>query len=86
MSITIDHTTAGRVPLRAGPPQTNSWHALSACWRALSAYWHLVARWAQRRGQRRALAELARLPHLLDDVGLTRAQALREAAKPFWRR
>ncbi len=79
MSITIDHTTAGRVPRRAGPHQTNSWHALSA-------YWHLVARWARRRGQRRALAELARLPHLLDDVGLTRAQALREAAKPFWRR
>ena len=86
MSITIDHATARRVPRRAGPHQTNSWHALSACWHALSAYWHLVARWAQRRGQRRALAELARLPHLLDDVGLTRAQALREAAKPFWRR
>ena len=86
MSITIDHTTAGRMSRHAGPHQTNSWHALSACWHAVSAYWHLVARWAQRRGQRRALAELARLPHLLDDVGLTRAQALREAAKPFWRR
>jgi uncharacterized protein YjiS (DUF1127 family) len=22
--------------------------------------------------------------HLLDDIGLSRAQALREAAKPFW--
>ena len=86
MSITIDHATAGRMPRRAGPPQTNSWRALSACWHAVSACGHLVARWAQRHGQRRALAELARLPHLLDDVGLTRPQALREAAKPFWRR
>ena len=86
MSIAIDHATAGRVPLRAGPHQTNSWHALSACWHAVSSCGQLVARWVQRRGQRRALAELARLPHLLDDVGLTRAQALREAAKPFWRR
>jgi uncharacterized protein YjiS (DUF1127 family) len=79
MSITIDHMTGARMPPRAGPPQTNSWYAVSAGWQ-------LVRRWAERRGQRRALAELARLPHLLDDVGLTRAQALREAAKPFWRR
>jgi len=40
----------------------------------------------QRRAERRALAELALLPHLLDAVGLTHAQALREAGKPFWRR
>lgn len=64
-----------RVPLH----QSNSW-------RALSASWHLIRRWAERRGQRRALAELARMSHLLDDIGLTRAQALREAAKPFWKR
>jgi len=78
MSITIDHLTATRVSSRAGPPQTNSWQAVSACW-------HLFACWALRRAERRALAELALLPHLLDDVGLTRAQALREAGKPFWR-
>ena len=51
-----------------------------------SAGWHLLRRWVRRRAERRALAELALLPHLLDDVGLTRAQALREAGKPFWRR
>jgi uncharacterized protein YjiS (DUF1127 family) len=45
-----------------------------------------LRRWGERRGQRRALAELADRPHLLDDVGLTHAQALREAGKPFWRR
>ena len=79
MSIAIDHMTGPRVPPRARPPQANSWQAVSACW-------NRFVRWAERRGQRRALAELTRLPHLLDDVGLTRAQALREAGKPFWRR
>jgi uncharacterized protein YjiS (DUF1127 family) len=42
--------------------------------------------WAARRAQRRALGELAEQSHLLADIGLTRAQALDEAAKPFWRR
>ena len=41
--------------------------------------------WAERRRQRAALRELAEDTHLLDDLGLTREQALREAAKPFWR-
>ena len=79
MSITIDHMTGARVRPRTGAPQANSWQAVPAGG-------HLLCRWPLRRGQRRALAELARLPHLLDDVGLTRAQALREAGKPFWRR
>jgi uncharacterized protein YjiS (DUF1127 family) len=34
---------------------------------------------------RRALRDLAEDKHLLNDVGLTREQALEEAAKPFWR-
>ena len=41
--------------------------------------------WAERRRQRTALRDLAEDTHLLDDLGLTREQALREAAKPFWR-
>lgn len=36
-----------------------------------------------RGSQRRALSELD--DHLLEDVGLTRLQALREASKPVWR-
>jgi uncharacterized protein YjiS (DUF1127 family) len=40
--------------------------------------------WA-RRQQRAALRELAEDPHMLDDLGLTRQQALDEADKPFWR-
>jgi len=48
--------------------------------------WRVFRVSAERRGQRRALAELTRLPYLLDDIGLTRAQALREAGKRFWQR
>jgi uncharacterized protein YjiS (DUF1127 family) len=40
--------------------------------------------WLDRPLQRIALREIADDPHLLRDLGLTREQALREAAKPFW--
>ena len=40
--------------------------------------------WARRR-ERRELRHLAEDPHLLNDLGLTRQQALEEADKPFWR-
>lgn len=40
--------------------------------------------WAERRRQRRHLGELG--DHLLRDIGLDRATAAHEAAKPFWRR
>ncbi|MVT68925.1 hypothetical protein GPL21_27940 [Bradyrhizobium pachyrhizi] len=41
--------------------------------------------WLDRPFQRMALREIADDPHLLRDLGLTREEALREAAKPFWR-
>jgi uncharacterized protein YjiS (DUF1127 family) len=53
---------------------------------ALSASLSTVAVWIVRSGERRALRELAEEGRLLSDVGLTREQALDEAAKPFWRR
>lgn len=43
-----------------------------------------IAVWIVRRRQRQALAELDE--HLLNDVGLSREQARREAARPFWKR
>jgi uncharacterized protein YjiS (DUF1127 family) len=91
MSTTFSETATFRLspPAAPGVPlhQSNSWCALSVSRSASrSAPWHLIRCWAERRGQRRALAELARMSHLLDDIGLTRAQALREAAKPFWQR
>jgi len=41
--------------------------------------------WLDRPLQRIALQEIADDPHLLGDLGLTREEALREAARPFWR-
>jgi uncharacterized protein YjiS (DUF1127 family) len=41
-----------------------------------------VSRWLARSRQRRDLAELD--AHLLRDIGVTRGEASREAAKPFW--
>jgi uncharacterized protein YjiS (DUF1127 family) len=41
--------------------------------------------WFDRQDERIALREIADDPHLLSDLGLTREQALHEAAKPFWR-
>ena len=44
-----------------------------------------VATWFIRSAYRRALGDLAQDPRLLNDIGLSRDQALREVAKPFWR-
>jgi uncharacterized protein YjiS (DUF1127 family) len=40
--------------------------------------------WIGRSLQRRVLRELAGEERLLRDIGLSREQALHEAAKPFW--
>jgi uncharacterized protein YjiS (DUF1127 family) len=50
-----------------------------------TSMWRLIQRWAERRAQRHALLALTDQKHLLSDIGLTRTQAVREAAKPFWR-
>ena len=44
-----------------------------------------LKQWMLRAAERRALRELAQSGHLLNDIGLSREQALREASKPFWR-
>ena len=41
--------------------------------------------WFDRQDERIALHEIADDQHLLNDLGLTRDEALREATKPFWR-
>lgn len=61
----------------AGLHQSNSWLTLTAMW-------CLIRRWSERRAQRHALLELADQEHRLEDIGLTRAQAVREAARPFF--
>jgi uncharacterized protein YjiS (DUF1127 family) len=47
---------------------------------------HLLQTWIGRHRQRKALGELAEMNgHLLRDIGVSQAAALREAVKPFWR-
>ena len=47
---------------------------------------HTIALWIARSRQRRALEEIASLnDRLLKDIGVSKDEALREAAKPFWR-
>ena len=43
----------------------------------------VLAKWAERRRTRMALADLD--AHLLRDVGLTHDEAFREARRAFWR-
>jgi uncharacterized protein YjiS (DUF1127 family) len=44
-----------------------------------------ISLWLDRKRRRQALRDLAERSYLLADIGLTREEALREAAKPFWR-
>ena len=69
-------TPAHDPPARLHPPTSGPAPVIR--WRGWSS-------WAARRRQRRTLRDLAEDEHLLDDLGLTREQALNEAAKPFWR-
>jgi len=47
---------------------------------------HTLRVWNARNRQREALRLLAESDYRLRDIGLTRDEALREAAKPFWQR
>ncbi|MDI4238774.1 DUF1127 domain-containing protein [Bradyrhizobium sp. Arg237L] len=82
MSTLINDTSPFRL-IRSAIPRTqlhreNSVRRIDAPQRGLRA-------WAARRRLRMALRDLADDKHLLADIGLTREEALDEAAKPFWR-
>lgn len=51
--------------------------------KALQSAATLVARWQDRRRDRRMLMEMDE--HLLEDIGISRADAYQESRKPFWR-
>ena len=55
--------------------QSNSWLRL----------FDKLRRWTERSRRRTAFRDLADDPHLLNDIGLTRREAMEEADKPFWR-
>ena len=70
-------------PMRAADPATLLHQSSSGTQRTIRRRgWRS---WLDRQGQRTALREIADDPHLLNDLGLTREQALHESAKPFWR-
>jgi uncharacterized protein YjiS (DUF1127 family) len=73
---------AGRIALSATSHRRERLKALIAG--ALST----IRRWFARSRQRRVLRELAESNdrHLLRDIGISQADAFREADKPFWRR
>ena len=50
-----------------------------------TVHWPGWWNWLDRPFQRIALRDIADNPHLLNDIGLTRDEALREATRPFWR-
>lgn len=82
MSTTFSEAAA-YAPARPAAPdvgrhQSDSWPTPRAARR-------MVRFWTAPQAQRAALAELLDSAHLLADIGLTREQALRESAKPFWR-
>ena len=60
----------------------NSTHASHRGFAALSGLFARIPQIVSMRRQQRALSLLD--DHLLSDVGLTRAQALKEAARPIW--
>jgi uncharacterized protein YjiS (DUF1127 family) len=70
-------------PVQAAEHATPLYQSSSGRWPAMRrpAWWS----WLDRPLQRIALREIADDPHLLRDLGLTREEALREAARPFWR-
>ncbi len=71
---------AGFAPARAGAGPTDLLHAFS---KAVIAIANFVATWYDRAHQRRQLVGLE--SRMLDDIGVSRAEALTEFDKPVWR-
>lgn len=73
----------------AQPGQPGPSEAPAQAWRrllSLTALRVIVATWGERIRVRREFEQkLKAAPHLIDDIGLTRAEAEAEIAKPFWR-
>jgi uncharacterized protein YjiS (DUF1127 family) len=71
-------------PAKASAARARYGSQLDTHWARRTAL-SMLGVWLARSAQREALRELAQDGRLLADIGLNRQQALREAAKPFWR-
>ena len=81
MPISLTHTSAPKAMAPSGQGVASARRLSMA-----AAILPTLRFWSARSRQRNALRDVAQEDHLLNDIGLTRAQALGEAAKPFWRR
>ena len=76
MANTLDHSAFSEC---ACPNAATDDTTLTA---SLTAMSRVVVRWSQRSRQRAILRDLD--AEQLNDIGISREDALREAAKPFW--
>lgn len=74
MTYWIDTIQRARRPHRSGARSLSS---------GLEAATDLLLTWLDRYAQRRQLARLD--PRMLKDIGVSQAEAVAEARKPFWR-
>jgi uncharacterized protein YjiS (DUF1127 family) len=58
-------------------------HPVQAALGTLARAWHQYSKWSARRRSRAQLLSLG--DHELQDIGISRAQAMFEHDKPFWR-
>ena len=78
-------TMPPRIPVSGASITWNAWLATGVilfC-HTLARMVDTLALWRERAHQRRVLLTLD--DHLLSDIGMTRAEAEVEAARPFWR-
>jgi uncharacterized protein YjiS (DUF1127 family) len=82
MSTQLIHRPAALIDLHGGIDTSHGPGRLPGWIPGLSA---TIRRWTARSRQRKALGELAELNHhLLQDIGVSRDEALLESAKWFW--
>jgi len=68
--------------ISAGGPAAKPLRAFGKVRRVIVKYLQLIAIWQERAEQRQALRELG--DHMLKDIGVSHADAHKEAHKPFW--
>ena len=78
MTIVTLRCPSGTIGAIRGAGEKSAVGRISRCGRTIDG-------WIARSRQRRALRAIAEIDYLLNDIGVSRDEALREAGKPFWR-